>query len=574
MILLPATMTPIQQPAVPVPETEVSKRPAFSLDAGLFETEEVMLSPLPVREDGGSSQPDEARGELLHAEPHAIRGEPTEEPAQTIPAMGLDDVKLHDQVKNSREKPAEGEQVKPKVAQTAAVAPDVAPVERMGLANTGQSATPPRQPDGDKTAQTITTQERRPQMRFHSGQANDVEARTQVITSKDAPIIRSQTPEPREAAEGKSRPDSKNEFRIAPEPRIQSMTLVSPDVSGQPKPIAQETPIETTKVQQFGESTRNPSTISVALASTGAGQPTKPVETAHSSDVPPKPDLRTSEPPEVTRTTPTQSPPPVLATQIETPVDPARRPEHATQRPVAAIRHVASNFPEREPKTPLVSLAPDAPKKAELPLKTPVAPDRNASQPSVPKQSPGNLPPPGPSISVPLPVSAADAPIAVEVMSDVQPPAALPDSSPPRAMSDVAPSQPQTRPPDVAQTIIRQLTAHAHTLSDRPVEITLNPEELGRVRMVLSGSEGQMVVHIQVEKTETGDLMRRHLNMLAEDFQSLGYSDVSFSFSGQNRDPEHDKSPHSNPSEILTSDEEPEHVQRIMIAQSGIDLRL
>ena len=75
----------------------------------------------------------------------------------------------------------------------------------------------------------------------------------------------------------------------------------------------------------------------------------------------------------------------------------------------------------------------------------------------------------------------------------------------------------------------RLAEAVAH-FPDRGVELTLSPEELGRVRMMLSTHDGALTLSIQADRPETIDLMRRHIDQLAEDFRDLGFTDVSFSF--------------------------------------------
>ncbi len=76
----------------------------------------------------------------------------------------------------------------------------------------------------------------------------------------------------------------------------------------------------------------------------------------------------------------------------------------------------------------------------------------------------------------------------------------------------------------------RLAEAVAH-FPDRGVELTLSPEELGRVRMMLSTHDGALTLSIQADRPETIDLMRRHIDQLAQDFRDLGFADVSFSFS-------------------------------------------
>lgn len=71
---------------------------------------------------------------------------------------------------------------------------------------------------------------------------------------------------------------------------------------------------------------------------------------------------------------------------------------------------------------------------------------------------------------------------------------------------------------------------------DRPVEITLSPEELGRVRLTLATHDGALTMMVQADRPETLDLLRRNIDSLAQDFRDLGYQDLTFSF-GQDRAP-------------------------------------
>jgi flagellar hook-length control protein FliK len=65
---------------------------------------------------------------------------------------------------------------------------------------------------------------------------------------------------------------------------------------------------------------------------------------------------------------------------------------------------------------------------------------------------------------------------------------------------------------------------------DRPVEVTLSPEELGRVRISLSTHDGALTMSVHADRPETLDLLRRNIDQLAQDFRDLGFRDLSFSF--------------------------------------------
>ena len=83
----------------------------------------------------------------------------------------------------------------------------------------------------------------------------------------------------------------------------------------------------------------------------------------------------------------------------------------------------------------------------------------------------------------------------------------------------------------VPMRITQSIADAARALAlDRPVEITLNPEELGRVRLGLQAAEQGMVVTINVERPETLELLRRNIELLAEQLREIGYQDLEFSF--------------------------------------------
>ncbi|UUV05671.1 flagellar hook-length control protein FliK [Ruegeria sp. YS9] len=82
---------------------------------------------------------------------------------------------------------------------------------------------------------------------------------------------------------------------------------------------------------------------------------------------------------------------------------------------------------------------------------------------------------------------------------------------------------------EIARAIAGQLSAAVQTRTGSgATEIALNPEELGRVSIVLNGREDGLQITIATERPETLELMRRHLSVLTEEFQKLGYGDLSF----------------------------------------------
>ena len=108
------------------------------------------------------------------------------------------------------------------------------------------------------------------------------------------------------------------------------------------------------------------------------------------------------------------------------------------------------------------------------------------------------------------------------------------------------------------------------------VELTLAPEELGRIRLTLQGSDGRMTVTVHADRAETLDLLRRNIDMLAQDFRDLGYAHTSFAFGGGGSEP-----PPRSLSPRPPSAPAPEaavapgfHRSAVTVPAEGLDLRL
>ena len=88
----------------------------------------------------------------------------------------------------------------------------------------------------------------------------------------------------------------------------------------------------------------------------------------------------------------------------------------------------------------------------------------------------------------------------------------------------------------IPQHIPRQLAEVIHTSGSKSVDVALNPEELGRVRLSISQVEGGLVVNVQAERPETLDMLRRNIDQLDQELKLLGYADPDFSFSHEGGD--------------------------------------
>lgn len=130
----------------------------------------------------------------------------------------------------------------------------------------------------------------------------------------------------------------------------------------------------------------------------------------------------------------------------------------------------------------------------------------------------------------------------------------------------------------MARHVAQQLIEMANLAPNRPVEIALNPQELGRVRMTLHPSDGGMQVALMADRPETIDLLRRNIEMLANEFRELGYTSISFSFSGSDsgRDGHLESEDKADPAVPQDALDQPSltPVSPSITPSGGVDLRL
>ena len=117
----------------------------------------------------------------------------------------------------------------------------------------------------------------------------------------------------------------------------------------------------------------------------------------------------------------------------------------------------------------------------------------------------------------PLDPGSASAPTAAPDRASA--PAHLPEVSPPR--SEVSAARP---------VIGQVVQAIARNLPDGVVELRLQPEELGRLRLAITPGDAGITVQVTAERPETLDLVRRHIDLLASDMRERGFGHLDFTF--------------------------------------------
>nr|WP_276514679.1 flagellar hook-length control protein FliK [Roseovarius nubinhibens] len=158
-----------------------------------------------------------------------------------------------------------------------------------------------------------------------------------------------------------------------------------------------------------------------------------------------------------------------------------------------------------------------------------------------------------------------------------------------RSISDPLRFGPVSSPPgsataqaaDIGQQIVARLVRAGPDGPRIPgqVDLTLNPAELGRVRLSMAPGEAGLVVTIHADRPETLDLMRRHSEQLMQEFLQAGFERAELSFggtgSGQARDQMSDQAELLEPD--LSEEEGPVAVQAAaqeLHLSDGLNLRL
>jgi flagellar hook-length control protein FliK len=133
----------------------------------------------------------------------------------------------------------------------------------------------------------------------------------------------------------------------------------------------------------------------------------------------------------------------------------------------------------------------------------------------------------------------------------------------------------QSASTESARHIASQISVSVSQGHGKTTEILLNPEELGRVRLTISAGEGALTLTVLADRPETQELLRRHIDVLAQEFKALGYQDLAFAFAEGGHSDGSD-SPEEGELNGGTSVIENETIQEqaLGLPSSGLDLRL
>lgn len=134
---------------------------------------------------------------------------------------------------------------------------------------------------------------------------------------------------------------------------------------------------------------------------------------------------------------------------------------------------------------------------------------------------------------------------------------------------------------DLPHHVTAQVTDSILRTNTQQIELQLDPVELGRVKINLQTQDGSVVVHITADRGETLDLLRRHMDILAQDLRDIGYKTSQFAFSdGRSGKPNQNQVKASqsgvhvdtpDPGDLSSS---AQNTQRVLRLNNRIDIRL
>src|SRR6056297_1599890 len=108
----------------------------------------------------------------------------------------------------------------------------------------------------------------------------------------------------------------------------------------------------------------------------------------------------------------------------------------------------------------------------------------------------------------------------------------LPLSGEPPARSAAPAQGPAVAGPEQARAVAvaRQLAEATGLAPNGQLEVSLSPEELGRVKLTITPHDAGLAIAIQAERPETLELMRRHIDVLVRELADEGFASLSFDF--------------------------------------------
>lgn len=168
----------------------------------------------------------------------------------------------------------------------------------------------------------------------------------------------------------------------------------------------------------------------------------------------------------------------------------------------------------------------------------------------------------------------------MQILESTEEPIVSVGHSPETTTRNLGPMQNLPKRAELPVRIAQQLAEATINSSSRITEISLTPEELGRVKLSMVTTDAGIVMNIMTERAETLDLLRRHISQLQDEFQALGYQETTFSFSDQQSNRTVDDKSYDELADVEFT-ETPESIEnkkqsigQVVSLTAGLDLRV
>lgn len=103
-----------------------------------------------------------------------------------------------------------------------------------------------------------------------------------------------------------------------------------------------------------------------------------------------------------------------------------------------------------------------------------------------------------------------------------------------RSLATLTDTGPPPRP-EIGRSVSAQIADVIRTNGDGRIDVTLRPEDLGRLSLSFSSDGASMTVALTADRPETLDLIRRNLDLLEQELRDMGYETFQFDFGSDER---------------------------------------
>ncbi|RUS59743.1 flagellar hook-length control protein FliK [Pseudorhodobacter sp. E13] len=106
--------------------------------------------------------------------------------------------------------------------------------------------------------------------------------------------------------------------------------------------------------------------------------------------------------------------------------------------------------------------------------------------------------------------------------------------------------------PISVSAVATMIKDHAAPGKAKTIELTLAPEELGQVRLLLQPDGDKMRIVVQAERPETLEMLRRNTEAFSSELRQSGFANTSFTFGGWGEQPGKSAMPQKNSEGVQT----------------------